>query len=58
MSVINIILSTDLPTRAQNKLRYAIELGIWRKRLHKAEADKDYDLIDRLQLDYERVDLP
>jgi hypothetical protein len=56
--VIPITLSEDLPTKAQNKLRYAIELGIWRQKFREAEQAKDYDTMDRLNLDYERVGLP
>lgn len=58
MSVIRIHLHEDLPTTLQNKLRYRIELGLWRKQWREAEAAKDYDRMDRLQIDYERVGLP
>ena len=56
--VVQIKLSEDLPTKAQNKLRYAIELGMWRKRWREAEVAKDYVAMDWLQYEYERVGLP
>ena len=56
--IIYISLSIDLPTAAQNRLRYAIELGIWKARNRKAIEENDYAELDRLQLDYERVGLP
>lgn len=56
--VIEIRFSEDLPTKAQNRLRYAMEMGQWRRRWREAEAAKDYYAMDRLQLDYERVGLP
>jgi len=56
--IIQIRLHEDLPTNAQNALRYAIELGIWRAKWRQAEDEKDYYTMDRLQEDYERVGLP
>lgn len=56
--IIYIKLSEDLPTKAQNALRYSIELGIWRKCWREAEESNDYNKMDRLQLDYELVGLP
>jgi hypothetical protein len=58
MNVIHVKLSQDLPTKAQNKLRYAIELGIWREAWREAEATNDYQWMDYLQRSYERVGLP
>lgn len=58
MNVIYIVLGVDLPTSAQNALRYAIELGRWRAKWRRAQRDKDYDAMDRLQVDFERVGLP
>lgn len=57
-SVIQIRLSEDLSTRSQNKLRYAIELGIWRHQWRIAEASNNFDEMDRLNYSYERVGLP
>lgn len=56
--IVYITLSEDLPTKAQNKLRYQIELGLWRQRWRKAVAEDDWKAMDDLQLDYERVGLP
>lgn len=56
--IIDIRLSEDLPTKAQNKLRYSIELGIFRAKQLKAIAENDYAELDRLDLEYERVGLP
>lgn len=57
-SIIYIKFSHDLPTKAQNELRYRMELAQWKIYWRQAEAEKDYDWQDRLQLDYERVGLP
>lgn len=35
-----------------------MELAQWKIYWREAEAEKDYDRMDRLQLDYERVGLP
>lgn len=56
--IISIRTSEDLPTVAQNKLRYAIELGRWRRDWREAEQTQDFERLDRLQLAYERVGLP
>jgi hypothetical protein len=56
--VIDIRKSEDLPTAAQNRLRYAIELGEWRRQWREAEREKDYYRMDRLNEAYERVGLP
>jgi len=56
--IIYIHLSIDLPTKSQNALRYAIELGIWRHQWRIAKATKNYDEMDRLQYKYELVGLP
>ena len=56
--VIEIKFSEDLPTRAQNKLRYAMEMGQWRRAWREAEAAKDYYALDRLDRQYELVGLP
>lgn len=56
--VIEIRLHRDLPTAAQNALRYAIELGRWRNEWRKAEEQGDWQRMDRLNEDYERVGLP
>lgn len=57
-SVIHIRFSHDLPTRAQNELRGRMEMAQWKQYWREAEAEKDYDRMDRLQVDYERVGLP
>jgi hypothetical protein len=56
--IIEIRLSEDLPTRAQNRLRYAIELGRWRVRRRRAEEAQDYWMLDILDLEFELVGLP
>lgn len=56
--IVHIRLSEDLPTRAQNRLRYQIELGIWRRKWREAEAAKDYDAMTRLEANYEMVGMP
>lgn len=56
--IIEIRLSEDLPTRAQNRLRYAIELGQWRAKWREAEARGDYDRMDYLNETFEQVGLP
>lgn len=56
--VINIRLSYDLPTRKQNELRYNLEMARWKALWREAEEAKDYDRMDRLQIDYEMVGLP
>jgi hypothetical protein len=58
MSVIDIRTSEDSPTQAQNKLRYAIELGIWRREWREAEAAQDFERMDRLNETFDRVGLP
>jgi hypothetical protein len=58
VTVIDIRLSEDLPTRKQNELRYRIELGRWRREWREAESAGDYAQMDRLNADYERVGLP
>lgn len=50
--------SRDLSTQAQNRLRCAMELGVWRADWRRAEQSEDHDAMDRLQIDYERVGLP
>jgi len=57
-NVIHIKLHEALSTNNQNKLRYKIELGIWRQKWREAEATKDYYQMDRLQIEYEMVGLP
>lgn len=56
--VIDIRKSCDLPTAAQNRLRYAIELGEWRCQWREAVRKQDFERMDRLQKDFERVGLP
>ena len=56
--IIHIKLLEDLPTKAQNALRYAIELGNWRRSWREAELDEDFIRMDWLQIEYERVGLP
>lgn len=56
--VIDIRKSYDLPTAAQNRLRYAIELGEWRCQWREAVREQDFERMDRLQEDFERVGLP
>ncbi len=56
--IIEIKLHEDLPTKAQNKLRYAIELGLWQVEWREAEATQDYDRMDRLNQSYNSVGLP
>lgn len=56
--VIHIKLSHDLPTRKQNELRYNLEMARWKAAWREAEETKDYDRMDRLQIDYEMVGLP
>jgi len=57
-NVIRIEASEDLGTRARNALRYAIELGMWRRAHREALAEEDYAELDRLDRDFERVGLP
>lgn len=56
--VIYIKLSEDLPTRAQNRLRYAIELGNWRRRWRVATEANDHNTLDWLDREFEKVGLP
>lgn len=56
--VIRIRFGEDLPTQAQNKLRYAMEMGLWRKRWREAKEANDYATMDYLDREYERVGLP
>lgn len=56
--VINIRLSEDLPTYAQNKLRYAIEMGIWRGKWRKAVEEDDSEAMEALDRQYDLVGLP
>lgn len=56
--IIDIRLSEDLPTKSQNALRYAIELGNWRRQWREAEERSDWFMIDWLQTEYEKVGLP
>lgn len=58
MSIIHILFSTDLPTRKQNELCYRMEMAQWKERLRIARENNDYEEMDRLQIDYERVGLP
>jgi hypothetical protein len=56
--VIHIRFGYDLSTRKQNELRYNMEMAEWRRQFREAEAERDYDRMDRLNSDYERVGLP
>jgi hypothetical protein len=56
--IIEIRFHEDLPTRARNRLRYAMEMGVWRAEWRAAAEAKDYEAMDRLSRDYERVGLP
>lgn len=58
MTVVHIRTSCDLPTPAQNRLRYAIELGQWRREWREAEETQDWQRMDMLQAHYEWVGLP
>lgn len=58
MSVIEIKLHEELPTNNQNKLRYRMELAVWRACWREAEAAKDYERLDRLDREYELVGFP
>lgn len=57
-NVIYIRFSHDLPTSKQNELRYRMELAQWKAHWREAEATFDYDAMDRLQVEFERVGLP
>lgn len=56
--IIHIRFGYDLPTRAQNELRYRLEMERWKRAWRDAESSSDYDQMDRLQIEYERVGLP
>lgn len=56
--VIRIEFYTDLPTRARNRLRYALEHGEWRRRWREAAATNDYEEMDRLDGMFDSVGLP
>lgn len=58
MTVIPIQFHIDLPTKAQNDLRYRLELANWRTRWRAAKARKDYDMMDRLDREFEWLGLP
>lgn len=57
-TVINILLSHDLPTKKQNELLYRLELARWKASWREAEEENDFDRMDMLHRDYERVGLP
>lgn len=65
-SVIHIALHEDLPTKAQNQMRYRIEMGIWQterrrlKALANANPDDEavWHAIDQHDRSYEMVGLP
>lgn len=57
-TVIDIRLHQDLPTSAQNRLRYNIEMGLWLAKRRKAQAENDYYTLNRLEQEYEMVGLP
>lgn len=51
-NVIEIKLHEDLGSALKNKLRYKIELGIWKAKYRKAKAENDYDMLDVLDRSY------
>lgn len=62
--VILIEFSTDLPTAAQNELRYRMEMAAWKADLRAAKPDPDdpetwdWNEIERLDRAYNYVGLP
>lgn len=64
--VIEIKFHEDLPTRARNRLRYAMEMGVWRAERRRLKAladthpddDRYFAALDRHDRDYEMVGLP
>jgi hypothetical protein len=57
-SIVQIQLYEELPTRAQNRLRYAIQMGMWLQEWRKAKETSNYAAMDRLDREYELVGLP
>ncbi len=56
--IIEIRLHESLPTVAQNKLRYAIELGRWKERWRRAEETSNTAMKDHLLWERDLVGLP
>lgn len=56
--VIHIRFSEDLGSQKKNELRYRMELAEWKKRWREAVDLQDYEWMDRLDREYQKVGLP
>lgn len=57
-SVIEVRFGEDLATSSLNRLRTRMELGDWRRRWRDAVEREDYETMDRLDKEFDRVGLP
>ena len=56
--LILISFGVDLPTRNQNLLRARMEFKVWRDRRDDAMMRDDYETLDRLDREYEMIEMP
>lgn len=56
--VIQITLHRDLGNDLLNELRTKMELARWKQRWRKAKREKDFDMMDHLDREYEYIGLP
>ena len=57
-NVIKIEFHKDLGSDLLDKLRYTMELCVWRKRWRVAKERKDFDAMDWLDKEFEYLGLP